>query len=225
MNFGFFIILVQGYIAPEYYRFDGYLSPSMNLKFSDVPNGLKVQLRRWCRVIFIDFQRFSLGFNNMFQLYIFDQCQFQMFHNFHASFERFEPSWSWCSIVPPSIKALSVVPKEGWAQILAFAGFLELVVNKKTSEPGGIHAFRLAWVCLPLDIFLRQLWKGQPRPWPDRLRQLRPGSCDKDLPTWLQYMDVHGTTCRFAHSVVYVSDLLMSLSMCQFRHGVWYYFA
>lgn len=63
----------MGYIAPEYYRFDGYLSPSMNLKFSDVPNGLK---------------------------------------------------------------ALSVVPKEGWAQILAFAGFLELVVNKKTSEPG-----------------------------------------------------------------------------------------
>lgn len=63
MNFGFFIILVQGYIAPEYYRFDGYLSPSMNLKFSDVPNGLKVQLRRWCRVIFSDFQRFSLGFN------------------------------------------------------------------------------------------------------------------------------------------------------------------
>ena len=71
MNFGFFIILVQGYIAPEYYRFDGYLSPSMNLKFSDVPNGLKVQLRRWCRVIFIDFQRVSLGFNNMFHLYMF----------------------------------------------------------------------------------------------------------------------------------------------------------
>ena len=44
---------------------------------------------------------------------------------------------------PPSIKALSVVPKEGWAQILAFAGFLELVVNKKTSEPGGIHALGL----------------------------------------------------------------------------------
>ena len=37
-------------------------------------------------------------------------------------------------LVPP--QALSVVPKEGWAQILAFAGFLELVVNKKTSEPG-----------------------------------------------------------------------------------------
>ncbi|CAE6914821.1 FCPE [Symbiodinium sp. CCMP2592] len=62
-----------GYIVPEYYKFDGFLSPSNNLKFSDVPNGLK---------------------------------------------------------------ALNVVPKEGWAQILAFAGFLELVVNKKTSEPG-----------------------------------------------------------------------------------------
>jgi len=62
-----------GYIVPEYFKFDGYLSPSNNLKFSDVPNGLK---------------------------------------------------------------AISVVPKEGWAQILAFAGFLELVANKKTSEPG-----------------------------------------------------------------------------------------
>ncbi|CAE7832210.1 FCPF [Symbiodinium sp. CCMP2592] len=38
--------------------------------------------------------------------------------------------------VPNGLKALSVVPKEGWAQILAFAGFIELVVNKKTSEPG-----------------------------------------------------------------------------------------
>ncbi|CAK9049130.1 unnamed protein product, partial [Durusdinium trenchii] len=63
----------MGYIVPEYYKFDGYLSPSMDLKFADVPNGLK---------------------------------------------------------------ALSVVPKEGWAQMLAFAGFLELVVNKKSSEPG-----------------------------------------------------------------------------------------
>eukprot|EP00913_Durusdinium_trenchii_P017732 g16664.t1 len=52
----------MGYIVPEYYKFDGYLSPSMDLKFADVPNGLK---------------------------------------------------------------ALSVVPKEGWAQMLAFAGFLE----------------------------------------------------------------------------------------------------
>ena len=63
----------MGYIVPEYFKFDGYLSPSNNLKFADVPNGLK---------------------------------------------------------------AISVVPKEGWAQILAFAAFLELVANKKTSEPG-----------------------------------------------------------------------------------------
>ncbi|CAE7946400.1 FCPB, partial [Symbiodinium sp. KB8] len=33
------------------------------------------------------------------------------------------------------VEAISVVPKEGWAQILAFAGFLELVANKKTSDP------------------------------------------------------------------------------------------
>merc|ERR1719386_32990 len=29
-----------GYIVPEYYKFPGYLSPSENLKFEDVPNGL-----------------------------------------------------------------------------------------------------------------------------------------------------------------------------------------
>ena len=34
----------RGYIAPEYYKFDGFLSPSNNLKFSDVPNGLKASL-------------------------------------------------------------------------------------------------------------------------------------------------------------------------------------
>jgi len=30
-----------GYIVPEYYKFPGYLSPSTDLKFVDVPNGLK----------------------------------------------------------------------------------------------------------------------------------------------------------------------------------------
>merc|ERR1711972_1079247 len=29
-----------GYIVPEYYKFPGFLSPSENLKFADVPNGL-----------------------------------------------------------------------------------------------------------------------------------------------------------------------------------------
>ena len=105
MNFGFFIILVQGYIAPEYYRFDGYLSPSMNLKFSDVPNGLKVQLRRWCRMIFSSFQRFSLGFNmfcfnDIFSINVNFRC-FPILMLHLNSFERFEPSWSWWSIVPP----------------------------------------------------------------------------------------------------------------------------
>ncbi|CAK9016325.1 unnamed protein product [Durusdinium trenchii] len=30
----------MGYIVPEYFKFPGYLSPSLGLKFSDVPNGL-----------------------------------------------------------------------------------------------------------------------------------------------------------------------------------------
>merc|ERR1711963_1325070 len=30
-----------GYIVPEYFKFDGELSPSTGLKFADVPNGLK----------------------------------------------------------------------------------------------------------------------------------------------------------------------------------------
>merc|ERR1712107_598760 len=29
-----------GYIVPEYYKFPGYLSPSLGIKFADVPNGL-----------------------------------------------------------------------------------------------------------------------------------------------------------------------------------------
>ena len=58
---------------PEYFKFDGYCSPSMDLKFANIPNGLK---------------------------------------------------------------ALSVVPAAGWAQMFAFAGFIELAVNKPTSEPG-----------------------------------------------------------------------------------------
>ena len=41
---------IWGYIVPEYYKFDGYLSPSMNLKFADVPNGLKAPCYfSWCR--------------------------------------------------------------------------------------------------------------------------------------------------------------------------------
>ena len=35
-----------GYIVPEYVRFPGYLSPSLGLKFSDVPNGLAALSKR-----------------------------------------------------------------------------------------------------------------------------------------------------------------------------------
>lgn len=35
-----------GYIVPEYYKFPGFLSPSLGLKFSDVPNGLAALSKR-----------------------------------------------------------------------------------------------------------------------------------------------------------------------------------
>ncbi|CAE8611638.1 unnamed protein product [Polarella glacialis] len=46
----------MGYITPQYFKFDGYLSPSLGIKFSDVPNGLaaisKVPLLGWAQIIF-----------------------------------------------------------------------------------------------------------------------------------------------------------------------------
>jgi len=61
--------------VPEYYKIPGFLAPSANLKFADVPNGLK---------------------------------------------------------------AIEKVPTEGWLQIIALAGFYELVVNQPQNpdEPG-----------------------------------------------------------------------------------------
>merc|ERR1711870_57915 len=45
-----------GYMVPEYYKFPGYLSPSQELKFEDVPNGLgalsKVPLAGWLQILF-----------------------------------------------------------------------------------------------------------------------------------------------------------------------------
>merc|ERR1711963_496078 len=44
-----------GYFVPEYTKFSGYLSPSMGIKFSDVPNGLgafsKVPLAGWLQIV------------------------------------------------------------------------------------------------------------------------------------------------------------------------------
>merc|ERR1719343_1933999 len=43
-----------GYIVPEYFRFDGFLSPSQGLKFADVPNGIaalsKVPAEGWAQI-------------------------------------------------------------------------------------------------------------------------------------------------------------------------------
>jgi len=49
------MLATMGYIVPEYNKFPGYLSPSQNLKFSDVPNGLaaisKVPTLGWVQVL------------------------------------------------------------------------------------------------------------------------------------------------------------------------------
>jgi hypothetical protein len=46
----------MGYITPEHYKFPGFLSPSLGLKFSDVPNGLaalsKVPSLGWVQIVF-----------------------------------------------------------------------------------------------------------------------------------------------------------------------------
>ncbi|CAK9071022.1 unnamed protein product [Durusdinium trenchii] len=63
----------MGYITPEYFKWPGYLSPSMGIKFEDVPNGLA---------------------------------------------------------------AIGKVPGNGWAQIVAFAGYYELFVYKYSGTPG-----------------------------------------------------------------------------------------
>merc|ERR1711948_253003 len=58
-----------GYFVPEYTKFGGYLSPSMGIKFSDVPNGLgafsKVPLAGWAQIIafcgYIEYTGFFRG--------------------------------------------------------------------------------------------------------------------------------------------------------------------
>ncbi|CAE7039244.1 FCPB [Symbiodinium sp. CCMP2592] len=62
-----------GYIVPEYFKRSGFLSPSLGLKFSDVPDGLA---------------------------------------------------------------AITKVPGEGWAQIVAFAGYYELFAYNFMGTPG-----------------------------------------------------------------------------------------
>merc|ERR1711920_906354 len=44
-----------GYIVPEYFKFPGYLSPSLGVPFNDVPNGLeafsKVPFFGWLQIL------------------------------------------------------------------------------------------------------------------------------------------------------------------------------
>merc|ERR1719356_2081412 len=62
------MLATMGYIAPEYFKFGGYLSPSSGLQFSDVPNGLaalsKVPGAGICQiVIFCGLTEINFGFN------------------------------------------------------------------------------------------------------------------------------------------------------------------
>ena len=45
------MISAMGYFPPEYYRFEGFCSPSAGLKFTDIPNGAfsKVPVAGWCQ--------------------------------------------------------------------------------------------------------------------------------------------------------------------------------
>jgi hypothetical protein len=54
------MIACIGYIVPEYFRFPGYCSPSQDLKFTDIPNGIdalyKVPMEGWAQIgIFVAF--------------------------------------------------------------------------------------------------------------------------------------------------------------------------
>ena len=54
------MIACMGYIVPEYFRWPGYLSPSADLKFADIPNGIqalyKMPAEAWAQIaVFIAF--------------------------------------------------------------------------------------------------------------------------------------------------------------------------
>jgi len=57
-----------GYMFPEYYKFPGYLSPTYDVQFSDVPNGLgalsKVPALGWCQIV---------GFAGLIELNVYNE--------------------------------------------------------------------------------------------------------------------------------------------------------
>ena len=60
------MLAVVGYLFPEFFTFPGFLSPSNNLRFSDVPNGIRaifaVPLLGWLQIIAVaGYFEFSRG--------------------------------------------------------------------------------------------------------------------------------------------------------------------
>jgi len=58
--------------------------------------------------------------------------------------------------VPNGLKALSVVPAAGWAQIVAFVGFIEVAYNKETGEPGNYGKGFLGLGSLGLNVSIQE---------------------------------------------------------------------
>eukprot|EP00913_Durusdinium_trenchii_P010076 g9455.t1 len=159
-----------GYILPEYWRFPGYLSKFLDIKFADVPNGLaafsKVPALGWLQIV---------GFAGIVELNVYNEEVNGEPGNYGSGFLGLRsvgvmnsgisdpelrqeelgvqaPVGFWDPVgytrylspslglkfedVPNGLAAIAKVPGNGWAQIVAFAGYYELFVYKYSGTPG-----------------------------------------------------------------------------------------
>eukprot|EP00434_Breviolum_minutum_P000798 symbB.v1.2.000704.t1/scaffold40.1/size395337/8 len=164
-----------GYIVPEYFKWPGYLSPSMGLKFADVPNGLaaigKVPGNGWAQIV---------AFAGYYELSVYQykgvpgeygwkaissqdpevrkrklnaelangRLASRKLNASNATIGYIVPEYfKWPGYLSPSmglkfadvpngLAAIGKVPGNGWAQIVAFAGYYELSVYRYKGVPG-----------------------------------------------------------------------------------------
>ena len=103
----------MGYIVPEYFKFPGFLSPSLGLKFSDVPNGLAALSKPTSQLL--DCYA-MLGLLGPMQL-----CQ-----PLPDSAMRHRPLWAATLSFNFFLSDESLrIPVLGGAQIIAFCGLIE----------------------------------------------------------------------------------------------------